>query len=98
MKALRRTLIKRGNSVAYQAMKLQHRLFMDYHEQTDALTYDFMNVINRYREEFDLNHQTIVGVLEYVKLDLMTDGVCFVADLDEDDDEDDAESWGFTAD
>ena len=71
---------------------------MDYHEQTDALTYDFMNVINRYREEFDLNHQTIVGVLEYVKLDLMTDGVCFVADLDEEDDEDDAESWGFTAD
>ena len=75
---------------------------MDYHEQTDALTYDFMNVINRYREEFDLNHQTIVGVLEFVKLDLMTDGVCFVADLDDDDGEDDedndAESWGFKAD
>ena len=75
---------------------------MDYHQQTDALTYDFMNVINRYREEFDLNHQTIVGVLEFVKLDLMTDGVCFVADLDDDDDDDDddndAESWGFKAD
>jgi len=75
---------------------------MDYHQQTDALTYDLMNVINRYREEFDLNHQTIVGVLEFVKLDLMTDGVCFVADLDDDDEEDDndsdAESWGFKAD
>jgi hypothetical protein len=75
---------------------------MDYHQQTDALTYDLMNVINRYREEFDLNHQTIVGVLEFVKLDLMTDGVCFVADLDDDDGEDDedndAESWGFKAD
>ena len=75
---------------------------MDYHEQTDALTYDFMNVINRYREEFDLNHQTIVGVLEFVMLDLITDGVCFVADLDDDDDDDDddndAESWGFKAD
>jgi len=75
---------------------------MDYHEQTDALTYDFMNVINRYREEFDLNHQTIVGVLEFVKLDLMTDGVCFVADLDDDDEDDDndsdASTWGFTAD
>ena len=75
---------------------------MDYHQQTDALTYDIMNVLNRYREEFDLNHQTIVGVLEFVKLDLMTDGVCFVADLDDDDEEDDndsdAESWGFKAD
>jgi len=75
---------------------------MDYHQQTDALTYDLMNVINRYGEEFDLNHQTIVGVLEFVKLDLMTDGVCFVADLDDDDGEDDedndAESWGFKAD
>jgi len=74
---------------------------MDYHEQTDALTYDFMNVINRYREEFDLNHQTIVGVLEFVKLDLMTDGVCFVADLDDDEEDDndsDASTWGFTAD
>lgn len=84
-------------------MKLQHKLFnMDYHQQTDALTYDVMNVLNRYREEFDLNHQTIVGVLEFVKLDLMTDGVCFVADLDDDDDDDDddndASSWGFKAD
>ena len=74
---------------------------MDYHQQTDALTYDLMNVINRYREEFDLNYQTIVGVLEFVKLDLMTDGVCFVADLDDDDEDEednDASSWGFTAD
>jgi len=79
-------------------MKL-HRYDMDYHQQTDALTYDFMNVINRYRDEFDLNHQTIIGVLEFVKLDLMTDGVCFVEDPDaDDDDEDDASTWGFTAD
>ena len=69
--------------------------YMDYHEQTDALTYDFMHVINRYREEFDLNHQTIIGVMEFVKLDLMTDGVCFVEDPDLDDDEDDASAWGF---
>ena len=70
---------------------------MDYHQQTDALTYDFMNVINRHREEFDLNHQTIIGVMEFVKLDLMTDGVCFVEDPDAEDEEDDASSWGFTA-
>jgi len=71
--------------------------YMDYHQQTDALTYDFMHVINRYREEFDLNHQTIIGVLEFVKLDLMTDGVCFVEDPDNEDEEDDASSWGFNA-
>ena len=71
---------------------------MDYHQQTDALTYDLMNIVNRYREEFDLNHQTIIGVFEFVKLDLMTDGVCFVEDPDnEDDNEDDAANWGFTA-
>lgn len=66
---------------------------MDYHEQTDALTYDFMNVINRYREEFDLNHQTIVGVLEYVKLDLMSD--CTVLIEEDEEDDEDASYWGF---
>ncbi len=68
---------------------------MDYHEQTDALTYDFMNVINRYREEFDLNHQTIVGVLEYVKLDLMSDCTVLIEEEDEEDHDDDASYWGF---
>ena len=68
---------------------------MDYHEQTDALTYDFMNVINRYREEFDLNHQTIVGVLEYVKLDLMSDCTVLIEEEDEEDNDDDASYWGF---
>jgi hypothetical protein len=38
--------------------------------------------------------------MEFVKLDLMTDGVCFVEDPedDEDDNDNDAESWGFKAD
>ena len=69
---------------------------MDYHQQTDALTYDLLAVINRYREEFDLNHQTIVGALEFVKLDLMTDMNVVWFDDDEDDDEDDY-SLGFKA-
>jgi hypothetical protein len=69
---------------------------MDYHQQTDALTYDLMNVINRYGEEFDLNHQTIVGVLEYVKLDLMSDcTVLLDVEDDEEDDDRDASWWGF---
>lgn len=58
-----------------------------------------MNVLNRYGEEFDLNHQTIVGVLEYVKLDLMSDcTVLLDVEDDDEDDDNDAESWGFTAD
>jgi hypothetical protein len=69
---------------------------MDYHQQTDALTYDLMNVISRYGEEFDLNHQTIVGVLEYVKLDLMSDcTVLLDVEDDEEDDDRDASWWGF---
>ena len=69
---------------------------MDYHQQTDALTYDLMNVISRYGEEFDLNHQTIVGVLEYVKLDLMSDcTVLLDVEDDEEDDDRDAAWWGF---
>ena len=54
-----------------------------------------MNVINRYREEFDLNHQTIVGVLEYVKLDLMSDCTVLIEEEDEEDHDDDASYWGF---
>ena len=68
---------------------------MDYHQQTDALTYDLLAVINRYREEFDLNHQTIIGALEFVKLDLMTDMsvVWFVEGLMEEADEEDAADY-----
>ena len=45
---------------------------MEYHEQTDAFMFDLMNLIGRYRKEFDLSPQTLVGVMEFVKNDLMT--------------------------
>ncbi len=46
---------------------------MDHNEQTDAFLYELQNVVNRFRTEFDLNHATIIGCLEMVKLDYLTD-------------------------
>ena len=62
---------------------------MNYNEQTDALLFDLQATINKFRSEFDLNHATIVGCLEMIKLDYLTDSgdVDFKADdLDDDDD------------
>ena len=59
---------------------------MDTNEQTDALLFELQNAVNRFRSEFDLNHATIVGCLEMVKLDYLTepsdDEVMFDADDD----------------
>ena len=64
---------------------------MDIDTQTDLLTNDLCNIINRYKGEFDLNDQTIIGVLEFVKYDLLATSVIeFDPDFDlEDDDEED---------
>lgn len=66
---------------------------MDIDTQTDLLTNDLCNIINRYKGEFDLNDQTIIGVLEFVKYDLLATSVIeFDPDFDlEDDDDDDFE-------
>ena len=61
---------------------------MDIDTQTDLLTNDLCNLINRYKGEFDLNDQTILGVLEFVKYDILATSVILL-ELDEDDDEDD---------
>jgi len=61
---------------------------MDIDTQTDLLTNDLCNLINRYKEEFELNDQTIIGVLEFVKYDLLATSVI---ELELDDDEDDDE-------
>ena len=61
---------------------------MDIDTQTDLLTNDLCNLINRYKGEFDLNDQTILGVLEFVKYDILATSVILL-ELEEDDEEDD---------
>lgn len=61
---------------------------MKYHEQTDAFTMELDNLINRFKDEFDLNLQTVIGVLETKKIELTLDcGVEFDMDSDMLDDE-----------
>ncbi len=60
---------------------------MDIDTQTDLLTNDLCNIINRYKGEFDLNDQTIIGVLEFLKYDLLAFSVIEL-DLEDDSDED----------
>jgi len=64
---------------------------MDIDTQTDLLTNDLCNLINRYKGEFDLNDQTILGVLEFVKYDILATSVILLELEDEDDDEDEEE-------
>jgi hypothetical protein len=59
---------------------------MDIDTQTDLLTNDLCNLINRYKEEFDLNDQTIIGVLEFIKYDLLAMSVIEM-EWDEEDEE-----------
>lgn len=61
---------------------------MDIDTQTDLLTNDLCNLINRYKGEFDLNDQTILGVLEFVKYDILATSVILL-ELEEEDEEDD---------
>jgi len=59
---------------------------MDIDTQTDLLTNDLCNLIIRYKGEFDLNDQTIIGVLEFVKYDILATSVILM-ELEEDDEE-----------
>jgi len=45
---------------------------MNINEQTDALTIALDNLVDQFQREFDLNLQTIAGVLEDKKLELLT--------------------------
>jgi len=45
---------------------------MDINEQTDAFCYEVGNVVKRFRDEFELNHATIVGVLEMIKMEYLS--------------------------
>ena len=62
---------------------------MDIDTQTDLLTNDLCNLINRYKGEFDLNDQTILGVLEFVKYDILATSVILLELEEEDEEEDD---------
>ena len=65
---------------------------MNINEQTDAFLFELQNVVNRFRAEYDLNHATIVGTLEIVKMDYLIEGdeVEFIDDMDDNDMEDEA--------
>jgi len=57
---------------------------MNIDEQTDALTIALDNLVDQFQREFDLNLQTIAGVLEDKKLELLT-GKDIYFELDDED-------------
>ncbi len=63
---------------------------MNINEQTDAFLFELQNVVNRFRAEYDLNHATIIGTLEIVKMDYLIEGdeVEFIDDMDDSDNDD----------
>ena len=63
---------------------------MNINEQTDQFLFELQNVINRFKAEYDLNHATIIGTLEIVKMDYLVDGdeIVFEDDMTDEEDED----------
>jgi hypothetical protein len=57
---------------------------MNIDEQTDSLTIALDNLVDQFQREFDLNLQTIAGVLEDKKLDLLT-GKDIIFEMDDED-------------
>jgi len=70
---------------------------MNINEQTDQFLFELQNVVNRFKAEYDLNHATIIGTLEIVKMDYLVEGdeIVFEDDMSDDDDEDLEEVWRF---
>lgn len=61
---------------------------MDQLTQIDAFQNDIDNLIDRYRQEFDISVAAVIGVLELAKLDIyQNDALLFTDDYDEDDDD-----------
>ena len=46
---------------------------MNINEQTDAFLFEMQAVVNKFKQEFDLNHATIIGCMEMVKIDYLVD-------------------------
>ena len=68
---------------------------MNINEQTDQFLFELQNVVNRFKAEYDLNHATIIGTLEIVKMDYLVEGDEIVFEDDMSDDEDLEEVWRF---
>ena len=70
---------------------------MTINDQTDQFLFELQAVIKRFGDEYDLNHATIVGCIEMLKMDYLIEGgdeIVFEADqdlLDQIDDESDEE-------
>lgn len=64
---------------------------MNINEQTDQFLFELQNVINRFKAEYDLNHATIIGTLEIVKMDYLIDSDDIVFEDDMSDDDEDLE-------
>lgn len=62
--------------------RITYNIHMNINEQTDALTMALDNLVDKFQREFDLNLQTIAGVLEDKKLDLLT-GKDILFEMDE---------------
>ena len=54
--------------------------------QIDQLNDELRKVVHRFKLEYDLPVEAIIGVLEYIKADLVDAGVEFDADFDLDGD------------
>ena len=65
---------------------------MNINEQTDAFLFEMQAVISKFKQEFDLNHATIIGCMEMIKIDYLvdpTDSVEFNPDDDDNEEEND---------
>mgnify|MGYP005677846615 FL=1 len=48
----------------------EKKVSMPYHEQVDAFNIDLDNLITRYRNEFELTLETMIGCLEVAKVSI----------------------------
>ena len=69
---------------------------MNINEQTDAFLFEMQAVISKFKQEFDLNHATIIGCMEMIKIDYLvdpTDSVEFNPDDDDNEEENDTDPF-----
>ena len=69
---------------------------MNINEQTDAFLFEMQAVVSKFKQEFDLNHATIIGCMEMVKIDYLTEPtVEFQPDDDNDENEEEQDTDPF---
>lgn len=52
----------------------------DYDEQTDAFRFDLDEMVERYKQEFDINTFVMIGALQEKIKELIDDGNCDMGD------------------